>query len=192
MVLGRGEQPDAWYSYEGKLYPVFFGCPIGTIVAWHKDLTGTPPLTDRWAECNGQTIADKDSPYDGVTLPDLNGGARFLRGSATSGTLQASQNKAHTHTFTSGNQSASHTHDTVMGQHRHTVWAEQDAASGSAKDSARTTTGSENKLTDYTDLGTKTSGNQSASHTHSGTTDSTGETEGRPINMSVVWIIRIK
>jgi microcystin-dependent protein len=50
----------------------------------------TPRLPDGWVECNGQTLSDSDSPYNGVTIPNLNGSGgstqRFLRGSTTSGT----------------------------------------------------------------------------------------------------------
>ena len=46
--------------------------PVGTVMAWHKSLPGTPALPDGWAECNGQTISDGDSPYNGQAVPDLN------------------------------------------------------------------------------------------------------------------------
>jgi len=59
--------------------------PVGTVVAWLKNLSGTPALPDGWAECNGQTVDDADSPYYGQTLPNLNGENRFLRGSSSSG-----------------------------------------------------------------------------------------------------------
>ena len=36
-------------------------------------------------ECNGQTISDAASPYNGQTLPNLNGNRQFLRGNSTSG-----------------------------------------------------------------------------------------------------------
>jgi hypothetical protein len=76
--------------------------PLGSIMAWHKNLSSTPGLPDGWVECNGQTISDVLSPYNGVAVPDLNsnvssafggtsGGGRFLRGAATSGTMQADQ-----------------------------------------------------------------------------------------------------
>ena len=60
--------------------------PVGAVVPWLKSLTGTPAtLPDNFVECNGQTISDADSPYDGVALPNLNGNAQFLYGAATSG-----------------------------------------------------------------------------------------------------------
>ncbi len=62
--------------------------PIGSIIAWHKNLGGVPALPDGWVECNGQTLSDPDSLLNGQAIPNLNGGGRFLRGSSTSGTEQ--------------------------------------------------------------------------------------------------------
>lgn len=63
--------------------------PIGTIQAWHADAAGTPALPDGWVECNGQTLSDSRSPFDGETIPDLNGATEaarlFLRSNTTSG-----------------------------------------------------------------------------------------------------------
>jgi len=89
--------------------------PVGGIIAWDKNLTGTPSLPAYFVECNGQTINDSDSPYDGVTIRDLNGGNRFLRGNATSGatggsethTLSAAEMPSHTHTVARGGSSGS-------------------------------------------------------------------------------------
>jgi len=64
--------------------------PIGSIIAWHKSLAGVPSLSDGWAECNGQTLNDPASDLNGVTLPNLNGEGRFLRG--TAGASGANQN----------------------------------------------------------------------------------------------------
>jgi hypothetical protein len=62
--------------------------PIGTIVAWHKNIGGTPALPTGWVECNGQTLSDSQSVYNGKAIPNLNGEGRFLRGSSSSGTTQ--------------------------------------------------------------------------------------------------------
>jgi hypothetical protein len=59
--------------------------PIGSIMAWTKNIPGVPVLADGWVECNGQTISDAQSPLNGQTLPDLNGQNRFLRGNTVSG-----------------------------------------------------------------------------------------------------------
>lgn len=64
--------------------------PVGGVIAWLKSYTNTPALPDGWVECNGQTLSDGDSVYNGQTIPNLNasggGEKRFLRGSTTSGT----------------------------------------------------------------------------------------------------------
>lgn len=72
--------------------------PIGSIIAWHKNLTGVPSLPDGWVECNGATISDSQSPMNGRATPNLNGATtsssgdasrgRFLRGYSTSGYFQ--------------------------------------------------------------------------------------------------------
>lgn len=59
--------------------------PIGSIVAWHRDMAGVPDLPDGWVECNGQAITDAASPFYRQTVPNLNGEGRFLRGWSTSG-----------------------------------------------------------------------------------------------------------
>ena len=82
--------------------------PIGAILAWTKSAPGTPPLPPGWVECNGQTLSDPESPYNGGSIPDLNGAGgtqRFLRGAATSGgtggsdlhTLTVAEIPAHQH-----------------------------------------------------------------------------------------------
>ena len=78
--------------------------PVGGVVAWLKTFPNAPALPASWAECNGQVLADAESPFDGQTLPDLNSTPRFLRGAAASGgtggadstsvnTVQANQNR---------------------------------------------------------------------------------------------------
>mgnify|MGYP001801643211 CR=1 FL=1 len=56
--------------------------PIGGIIAWHT--TGGETLPTGWMECNGDTVLDDESPFNGNSLPNLNvgdGTGRFLRGS---------------------------------------------------------------------------------------------------------------
>jgi hypothetical protein len=65
--------------------------PIGSIIAWHKSLTGVPSLPDGWVECNGGTVNDISSPLNGQAIPDLNSQVyagdrgRYLRGGTVSG-----------------------------------------------------------------------------------------------------------
>jgi len=44
----------------------------------------TPNLPDAYVECNGQTLSDSDSPYDGEVIPDMNGSIQNS-GTASSG-----------------------------------------------------------------------------------------------------------
>lgn len=74
--------------------------PIGGIIAWDKNMTGAETLPPFFVECNGQVLSDADSPFDGLTLPDLNTSNRFLRGNTATGGTGGS-NANHTHTVTS-------------------------------------------------------------------------------------------
>lgn len=59
--------------------------PIGGIIPWHKSFANTPALPGQFAEMNGQTVSDSDSPYNGQTLPNWNIGI-IPKGGSTSGT----------------------------------------------------------------------------------------------------------
>ena len=65
----------------GNFVPV----PIGTILPWLKSFTNTPAIPDEFVECNGQTLSDGASVYDGQVIPNLNGSNQFARGNSTSG-----------------------------------------------------------------------------------------------------------
>ena len=80
--------------------------PIGSIVAWAKTLSGVPALPAGWIQCDGQILSDVDSLLDGTTIPDLNGGNRFLRGNAASGGTGGSETMNHTHSISNDGQSA--------------------------------------------------------------------------------------
>jgi len=104
--------------YQWLEYLKLIGAPIGTVMFYHKDFPNTPALSDNWAELNGQTISDSESPYDGQTLPDINGEGRFLRAGSTSGTTQANQNKQHTHVQDSHNHTQD-SHNHIQDAHTH-------------------------------------------------------------------------
>jgi len=147
-----------------------YQAPIGSIIAWHKSLSGVPSLPGNWAECNGQTISDSDSPLDGVTLPDLNGDKRFLRGGSSSGTEQDMQLQQHRHL------GGSSLIDNIPAPNGKV------AAGGSVTADYRSATNGQFSYSydasNSNDTGTN------------GTLKAGPET--RPINMSVVFIIRIK
>jgi microcystin-dependent protein len=84
--------------------------PVGCMIAYLKSFPNTPALPSNFVECNGQVLSDADSPYNGQTIPDLNGSGgiqRFLRGSTTSGTtggedthvLTATEMPSHSHSY---------------------------------------------------------------------------------------------
>ena len=84
--------------------------PVGCVMSWLKSYTNTPALSEKWVECNGQTLVDAESVYNGQVIPNLNGAGattkRFLRGSETSGTTGGED----THTLT-WNEMPSHAHN---------------------------------------------------------------------------------
>ncbi|RLG47478.1 MAG: hypothetical protein DRN92_03125 [Thermoproteota archaeon] len=78
-----------------KVVGTWVEVPIGTILPWAKNIKEGLSLPEGWVECNGQTVDDPSSPLYGVTLPNLNGENRFLRGNSTSGGTGG--NETHTH-----------------------------------------------------------------------------------------------
>ncbi len=76
-----------------------FNClaPVGTVLPWAKTLTGVPNIPTGWCECDGSTISDSESALNGVTIPDINGDAKFLRGNSTSS--GSATTTGHTHTI---------------------------------------------------------------------------------------------
>jgi len=64
--------------------------PVGGVVAWMKSFPNTPALPGNFVECNGQVLNDSNSPFNGQTIPNLNGTNRFLRGANSSGGMGGS------------------------------------------------------------------------------------------------------
>ena len=77
--------------------------PVGCVLAYLKSFPNAPALPASWVECNGQTLSDADSPFNGQVIPNLNGffgsAKRFLRGATASGATGG----ADTHTHGLGN-----------------------------------------------------------------------------------------
>jgi len=156
--------------------------PVGGIIAWHKNLTGCPALPTNFVECNGQTLDDEDSPFDEQTIPDLNGDARFLRGGSLSGTEQDDAFQGHKHTV----DPPTHRHIMPM-NNMSSGYSHADNGGAATRYNA---TGSNNGYTSYTNMGEFNSGVPVGDGTHG--TPKCDSSETRPINMSVVWIMRIK
>ncbi|MCD4813753.1 hypothetical protein K8S19_08695 [bacterium] len=141
--------------------------PVGTIMAWHKSLPNVPQtLPDSWVECNGQTLTGTGGSLDGVVIPNLNILGRFLRGSQTSGVEQEDAFQGHKHKLEyAGSKDEIPTHGS--GGYYNDRLASADSAHVS-----------------YLRVGVPRSDGSN------GTPRTADET--RPINMSVVWIIKIK
>lgn len=80
-TVADAAEVNANFAYVGLV-------PIGTVLPWLKSLTNTPALDDRFVECNGQTLSDAESVYNGVVIPILNGNLNVLYGKSTSGTTR--------------------------------------------------------------------------------------------------------
>ena len=147
---------------DGDVLHYYHLVPIGAVVSWLKNYTNTPSLPEGWVECNGQTLSDSESPYDGQTIPDLNSNNRFLRGNSSSGGTGGES----THTLTISE----------IPSHRHNITT--------SSDSSNNATGYIQGCDDQS--GTNTSSNQM------GTTGGGEAHENKPPYYDVVWIIRIK
>ena len=78
---------------------------------YDKSYSNALPLPSNWVECNGQTLSDSESPFNGQVIPNYNGyssGADtlsnskqpiFFRGGTTSGVYTADQFQGHKHTL---------------------------------------------------------------------------------------------
>ena len=77
-TVADADEMNANFTWTGMV-------PVGAVISFLKTYTNTPTLDDRFVECNGQTLSDAESVYDGQVIPDLNGDAQFLYGAATSG-----------------------------------------------------------------------------------------------------------
>jgi len=165
----------------------FENAPVGSILAWHRDLPGTPVLPAGWETCDGQMVTDPASPYFGTLLPDLNGEARYLRGGLLSGVLQDDATAANGLAATTDVQ-GSHVHAmNSSGSHSHT----RGNVGGIGSTRGFAAAGSQSGSTSTSTAGSHThSINPAGAHGH--TVSVTGDAETRPITMSVVWILRIR
>ena len=156
------------------------GVPVGTILPWHKNVVAPPlPVPTGWVECSGGTVDDPYSPIQGASIPNLNdtslaaspiegyGGGGFLRGSTTSGVFQA----ATQHNFITGHEGAS-TPNIYAGK-TGTGWTVPDA------DKALRTDYGVNNVA-------------GAGNIYPVSKGVPAKFASRPVNMSVVWIMKVR
>ncbi len=141
--------------------------PVGAVIPWHKSpISGSVTLPEQWVECNGQVLDDPDSPFNGLTIPDLNSAGLFVRGGTSSGQYQDDQIQSHNH---------------VDHGHAHGVRQESGVSPGGGGGFG--TSGGVHRYTANTTNG------------HANISEPRGARHGsetRPKNMSMVWIIRVK
>jgi hypothetical protein len=108
IIKGNGSNTYTVATSGTDYAPGYSGVPVGGIIAWAKSLTNTPALPIGYVECNGQTLSDANSVYNGIVIPNLNGSTdatkRFLRGATTSGGTGGSA----THTHSVGSATDNH------------------------------------------------------------------------------------
>lgn len=154
--------------------------PVGSVIPWHKTMVNPTGLSDRWVECNGQTLDDPESPLHGQTIPDLNGATDtynnqglFVRGGSISGNYQEDQMQ-------------SHKHDDSGHQHYNTL---RTGGAGGSTPGAPYTWAPFTQAW-WSNINHANLGDPTDSGTGAGTPRHGPET--RPVNMSMVWIMRIK
>ena len=165
--------------------------PLGSIIAWipkpkaDSNSYSNAVLPDGWLECSYNQI--KKGPWKGLYTPDLNKEHRFLRGGLLDDVL-----KEQTHTVEDLNLKIidpGHIH--TMNKHTHSYTYYTYPNEGSIFGAA--TTAHENPDKKYGTTGGTRSTMQSAKSniriTSSYSTDSDDET--RPINTSIIWIMRV-
>jgi len=161
---------------------LFNDSPLGTILPWvpkpTKSFGSGLTLPDGWVRCNGSTIPEP-SIWAGQKTPDLNNAQRFLRGGTDASALSLEDHMLldHEHSHTD----PGHTHDYYDGYRNHDSSHGGDYGSRHEAYTYYTHTTRESEK-DYTHIDIKgISGINSAYHGH----------ETRPINMHVVYIIKV-
>lgn len=155
--------------FDGTYWRVEDGAQIGDLKPWHKNFqAGALSLPWGWVAMDGTVIDDAESPFDTETLEDMNGDKRFVRGGATSGTPQ----------------------DDAM--QRVTGFFAVKHAVIESSGGAITASGSSSTL----GIGTSVTNNRVAGFDNSESTSpnpaKTDDVETRPINITMVWIMKIK
>jgi len=177
--------------------------PVGSIVAWLPTIQ--PQLPDGWQRCDGSAIST--GPLAGKLTPDLNTYGHFLRGGAdgSAGTYQEDavqdhqhadpghthQEDPHTHT------DAGHSHKPYNYEDEHHEYFRTTCNDGDCNsshnigDGAYGTNGYSQTKTDYANIQSTTATIQSNTAGIGGISAGNVDSETRPKNMSVVYIIRI-
>jgi microcystin-dependent protein len=200
---------DTTARRESRLETAYALVPIGGVVAFFK-FTGWF-LPSNFKECNGTVVSDVDSPMNGQTVPNLNGQAATIEGSAGGAggfvgantiNLTEAQMPTHNHgasSSTAGNHSHTDSSMSNPGDHSHgyilgNTTEDMDNSWSASQRDVRidygwvSTGGGGSHTHSFT---TTTDGN----HTHPITVNNTGsgsDVDNRQRSCQLTWIIRIK
>ena len=183
--------------------------PIGTILAWVPKPENTSAnvlsIPEGWMPCDGSLIID--GPWEGERTPDLNSIGAFLRGGPEDLVLEMEdsqiedhehEDNGHEHSCSASSSSSSHDHgykaaysvrdgDTHHGGDSLCAWAYGpcDKRSSLEYDKSMRTGSKSVSVSTSCSLGSATSGMGGVS------SGANSGTETRPINMKVMYIIRV-
>ena len=87
------------------------GVPLGTVIDWWQ--FGSMPVPDGFALCDGSTITDAASPFNGQPTPNLVD--RFIYGTATLGDISDNAGGSETVNLSHSHGAGSHTHSGTTG-----------------------------------------------------------------------------
>jgi hypothetical protein len=158
--------PDHVLTPSPYAHQAAFMPPVGSIIAWHKSADGVPTqLPDGWVECNGQFATDDPTtPVDERDVPNLNSASGYDGGKFLRG-----------NSVSGVNQDASFHYSEGGG-----AWL-FDLSEGVKAMPGQTV----EKITSLVANAISFTGNSSAPINRE-------YKAARPVNMSVVWIMRVK
>ena len=181
--------------------------PTGSIIAWVPSYSLAKNIPNGWQRCDGSVI--EDGPLAGKTTPDLNRSRRFLRGTTDESAERYEDDDLENHEhLDSGHSHQDKGHSHQDDGHRHILNEEWDSGSQifsheSPDDHSKICKGGcinsnsvhgkwhESIPTGYASITTNSANIQSSFSGLSGVDSGKEGKETRPVNMSVVWIIRI-
>lgn len=105
----QGKFPEVRYRPRSNPEPGITEVPLGGVVDWYR-FHPAQPVPDRFAIADGGTVIDPQSPFVGLSLPDLRD--RFVRGASSPAAIgttggEASVDLKHTHSGKTGEPSSS-------------------------------------------------------------------------------------
>lgn len=163
-ITGSGSDRTIALSAQSQFGQV----PIGSVVAWTNHVAGTPALPAGWVRCDGQVLSDAASPMNGQTIPNLNGGRTSQVGVGTRGLfLRGHSSSGEIESDQSNHFDGVEQSDSNQGMTQGVTGVPVAGWSGWVRQFYTTSGGDSHRFRN-------------------------AQLETRPVNMSVVWIMRVK